>query len=389
MTAPAQPETRNWQLSRESWWWLAIAAVMVLAGILKNINLLLLFGYVMIGLFGLNAWLARRVIRSVTASRVPLPAGFAGQSFVRALDITNSGQRPIDLSVKEDSTIHSVAFFVPELIPGETRRVFVEFSSPARGRYRVNPLHAEAGHPFGLLTYSRDLTEADELVLLPAIGTIDRGGLRRWLIRRGAGDANSRRPVQRQSSNQSDVRGVRAYRPGDSPRDIHWRTTARRNSLMVREYDSTEPLDLVLIVEPWLPAQPTPEDHHRLESTLCLAASIFWSWCLSEDTPNVTLILASSQVDGGVRNGRGVEAYARQALELLASTIGSPGPHTIPTHSLRSRSSRCVRIIVTSHGDSQLPSELRNRSGLSFVTIGPQQSFHWYTPPAYVSSKLG
>ena len=124
-----------------------------------------------------------------------------------------------------------------------------------------------------------------------AVGEVDPAGLRRWLVRTGAGDEFSRRPVHRQSSITADVRGVRPYRPGDSPRDVHWRTTARRNSLMVREYDSTEPLDLVLVVEAWVPVTPAAADRDRLEGAISLAASVFWTWCRGEESPVVTLVL--------------------------------------------------------------------------------------------------
>ncbi|MEY2424799.1 MAG: hypothetical protein QOI61_371, partial [Actinomycetota bacterium] len=38
----------------------------------------------------------------------------------------------------------------------------------------------------------------------------------------------------------ADVRTVRAYIPGDAARHVHWRSTARRGELMVREFDTTE-----------------------------------------------------------------------------------------------------------------------------------------------------
>ncbi len=38
----------------------------------------------------------------------------------------------------------------------------------------------------------------------------------------------------------ADVRTVRTYIPGDAARHVHWRSTARRGELMVREFDTTE-----------------------------------------------------------------------------------------------------------------------------------------------------
>jgi uncharacterized protein (DUF58 family) len=376
---PDQTPVYTWQLGRESWWWLIISVVMIAAGILKTINLLLLFGYVMVGLFAINAWVARSIVRRAAGSRVPLQAGFACQPVIRSIDITNTGSRPLDVSVSEHSAVHTASFFVPSLAPGESRRVFVEFTSPARGRFPVSPLVAEAGYPFGILRVAKVLAEGDELVLLPAIGTVDRAGMRRWLIRTGAGEANSRRPVHRQSIHHADVRGVRPYRHGDSRRDIHWRTTARRNTLMVREYDSTEPLDLILIVEPWLPADAGADDRDRLEDALSLAASVFWTWCHGEEAPEVTLVLAGP--GGGESSGRAVGAFARQALMLLAAAEGSPDSRAVPARALRKRSNRCARVLVSSRPGSPFTAELRERTGLPFLTLDPARPIAWYTPP--------
>ena len=133
----------------------------------------------------------------MTATRVPLPPGFAGQPVVRSIDVTNTSSRPVEVSIEEASAVHTASFFVPSLAAGETRRVFAEFTGSARGRYPVTPLTAGAGYPFGLLRYNSPQTAGDELVLLPAIGEVDRSGLRRWLVRTGAGDEFSRRPVHR------------------------------------------------------------------------------------------------------------------------------------------------------------------------------------------------
>ena len=39
---------------------------------------------------------------------------------------------------------------------------------------------------------------------------------------------------------QGELAGLRAFRPGDDPRGIHWRTSARRGMLLVREHEDDE-----------------------------------------------------------------------------------------------------------------------------------------------------
>ena len=51
----------------------------------------------------------------------------------------------------------------------------------------------------------------------------------------------------------ADFYGIRSYRPGDSPRWIHWRTTARVGQPMVREFEEPPQQHLTVILEAWLP----------------------------------------------------------------------------------------------------------------------------------------
>jgi uncharacterized protein (DUF58 family) len=209
---------------------------------------------------------------------------------------------------------------------------------------------------------------------------VDFGRLRKWLIRTGAGDSNARRPVNRGLPSAADVRGVRPYRAGDSPRDVHWRTTARRGSLMVREYDSTSPLDLTLVFEPYLPDDPTPTQKARLERAIELAATVFWAWCRADDTPEATLLVTGP--GGGSRTGRASDGFARHALSLLAGVAGSADTGTLPADGLRSRSGRSARLFVSSRPGSPLLADLRRRTGLPFVPADPFTAAAWYTPPA-------
>ncbi len=365
----------RWRPTREGVLWIAAALAMLLAGSFKLINLLILLGYVMVALVGINAWLARRSAYGVRIQRARGEPVFAGSEAARHVAVTNTARHNASVTVMEISETHRVEVFVPVLAPGESRNVTATFHPTRRGRYETTPMSVIAGYPFGLVNYAVAAEPADTIVVLPRLGTVDGAMLRRWLIRVGAGDNFSRRPVRRQSTQAADVRGVRAYRPGDSPRDIHWRTTAKQGELMVREYDSVEPLDLLLVVEPYAASD---ADLDSVESTLELAASVFWSWCHGEETPEATLVVAG-MIES--RTGRATEGFGRAALALLAEAQPVSGLAPIAIETLRRRSNRCARILVSSRPNSPLATELRDKTGVPFVTVDPARPMAWYRPP--------
>jgi uncharacterized protein (DUF58 family) len=350
--------------------WLVLAAMLAVVGWYKNINLLLLLAYVMIGLVILNGWQARRCARRVRGARRPPGLPFAGEAVPIAAEVRNAASQPVTVEVASVNPVHAVRWFVPDLKAGEFRRLTADGRYPARGRFPLPPLVVTSGYPFGLVGYRTEAGPAGELVVLPAVGEVDLGRLRRWLIRTGAGDAKTRRPVRRAGTHHADVRGVRGYRAGDSPRDVHWRTTARRNELMVREYDSTEPLDLILVLDP----APSP----AFEWAVAVTASIAWAWANADETADVTLVASGSKVP--VRTVRGTPGFVRELLVPLADAKPVAGV-AIPLAAGSRASNRCARIVVGGGSPAALAGMLRSRFGIPFVPVGPADNPPWFTAP--------
>src|SRR5690606_37788608 len=76
------------------------------------------------------------------------------------------------------------------------------------------------------------------------------------------------------------VRLLREHRPGDDPRQVHWRSSARRGTLVVREYERAEPRHTLVVLElvlaPGAQVEPEldPAERRRLEAAQLLAASL-------------------------------------------------------------------------------------------------------------------
>lgn len=103
-----------------------------------------------------------------------------------------------------------------------------------RGRYNIGPVRVLGRDPLQLFEHLRRLEVAeDSLLVLPAPEPIERPP--RFSLEAPAGF--SPQSVDRPGRGL-DIRGVRAYRPGDAAQRIHWPATARRGQLMVKDFES-------------------------------------------------------------------------------------------------------------------------------------------------------
>jgi uncharacterized protein (DUF58 family) len=231
----------------------------------------------------------------------------------------------------------------------------------------------------GLVRYDRPAAEGPELVVLPAIGQVDALALRQWLLHQSGGDGRARKVLRRVTSDQADVRGVRPYRPGDPIREIHWRSSARRGELMVREYDAAPSPELVLVVEPWLPDEQTIADRVNLETALSLASTIAWAWGRQFDA-RVTIAVAG-QPDS-VRSAGPSDDALREALTPLADVRGASSFEVLGPRSFDRSLQRAARLVVSSRRSSPYPAALGRSTGRAFLGVSPADWTAWYQPPS-------
>ena len=93
------------------------------------------------------------------------------------------------------------------------------------------------------------------MLVYPRIGHLTR----RWFQIQRQATENRQGQRHDSSAQQVEYHGLRDYRSGDSPRWIHWRTSARRGELMVKEFEHQNEQDLAILIDPWLPrARPAP-----------------------------------------------------------------------------------------------------------------------------------
>lgn len=373
--AAAVPRGRL-RLTSEGVVWLAVVALLGAVGWYKNLNLILLFAYLMAALLVLNGLLAWSHVRRVEAERAPLPPVFAGEEAPLRATVRNSGARPATIGVTVEAGGTAARWLLYRLKGGATAECVERRAFPKRGRFRGPPLLVWSGFPFGFLRHERPADAGADVIVLPTPGVVDTEGLRRWLLRQAGGQGRARRVLRRVTSDQADVRGVRPYRAGDNIRAVHWRTSARRGELMVREYDAAPSPDLVLVVEPWLPEEPTPADRARLEAALGLAAAVALAW--PRDV-SIRVTVAVAGPNPVVHTGPPTEAFLREALVPLAEAVGRPTFAPLAPNAFDRPLGSAARVLVSSRRDSPYAAALARSTGRPFAAADPS-GVNWYQP---------
>lgn len=258
------------RLTTEGRYWLAATGLLWLVGLLKGINLILLLAYILLALWALNWFAVRRSAKSFLAARRGLPVAFAGDTVTWELTVMPIGKPILGAAVSDAIGDDTLTWGGLLLRPGEPTRLRRRWPVGSRGARKLGPVVVRTAYPFGLFERSIECETGDEWVVLPRIGTIHMDRLVRWMQSSGRPNERQRR-ARRAIAEPTDTAGLRDFRPGDSPRWIHWKTTARRNELVVREFDQAACRELTLVVETAGPAE-------IVEQALSLAATIVWEW---------------------------------------------------------------------------------------------------------------
>jgi uncharacterized protein (DUF58 family) len=312
----------NWlhklRLSREGLFWLLIAAAMLVTGLYKGINLITLLACWIIVLTALNGWLARRQLRALAGQRSVPELLFAQTPFRWTVKLTNNGGKPIQsVTVRDDAAGQS--WFVARL-PGRGSMVLeAETTLPCRGAFPWHDVCLTSGYPVGLAQATRRLEARQELLVAPRLGRLQRGVLRHWLSRHCSGLGMVRAAPHRHPAAHTEFHGLRAFRPGDSPRHIHWRTTARRGTVMVREFEDWPNDNLILLVDAWSAGSPAPAGDPLLERMLSLAATITWEWCRQKGDDFVLGIAGAAPHVCAGPTGQSLAVHALHSLARVAA----------------------------------------------------------------------
>lgn len=240
--------------------WLLIAgAVAALAAFLRQpILALIAFGIALVALLTRLWW--DNCFRGLSyARRVSRDRAFYGDTVEVELTATNAKPLPLTRLELSDQVTSNVDIVGRQLERSEQanarilrtlyslgmyERVQYTYRVPCRSRgwHRFGPGVAAASDPLGLTARREPIAGSVRFLVYPRMVPITE------LIvppRQPFGDF---RPTQSVIEDPMRMAGVRDYVPGDSPRRIHWRATARTGSLQTRVYEpSASPVAAIFL----------------------------------------------------------------------------------------------------------------------------------------------
>lgn len=187
-----------------------------------------------------------------------------------------------------------------------------------RGSFELGPTVIRSGDPFGMFVTEKVFPSEKKLIVLPYMVDIKR-------MKEPPGFLPGGRSVRQKSLEATSyASGVRDYQPGDPLNRIHWKSSAKRDRFMVKEFDQDPKADIWILVDAHLPANYAQEINPTEYKT-----DAFWTWRqkddfkLSPSTFEYVVSIAASLVNYYIKAEKAVGlASAAQTMTLIPTEKG-------------------------------------------------------------------
>lgn len=169
-----------------------------------------------------------------------------GKIYEERFVVHNTGFLPkLWLEIRDHSTLpdHHASRVINSFGARKERGWTVRTLCRQRGRFTLGPVTLTSGDPFGLFRMQRKLPQTSAIVVYPAIVELP-------FFATPSGHLPGGEALRRRTHYiTTNVRGVRDYAPGDSFNRIHWLSTARKDRLIVKEFELDPMADVWLFLD--------------------------------------------------------------------------------------------------------------------------------------------
>ncbi|MDF1662928.1 MAG: DUF58 domain-containing protein [Planctomycetota bacterium] len=254
------------------------------------------------------------------------------------------------LIVEEDwEFAKSAGIFFPNISPGETVGGTFALCFTKRGEAKLSRLVVRTSFPMGLIEKMSYVDFEATILVLPKVFELSPSFFQDFQ----SVSAQQGSPSLMGQERWDMIRNIRAYRPGDPLRNVHWKSTARRQALMVKEYDRPKPQQVVFVL--YSPVDSTEE---AVEAAVSLTASMMVK--LASGDEDLALITHTKKRIDKLVIGDGATLHDAMEVLALAST---GGPLNILIQKSRALLAR-RKMILVSAAEKSHPDLTRLRSSL-------------------------
>ena len=220
---------------------LATSGVLVVAGVALRMGMLIGFALAALLLALLAATIvaespAINVTRSISAHEVERSAPATVTLGFRALR-----RRQRAFTVIETVAGEPRVATMPTIDPGHAAQLTYELDTSRRGTVTAGPVLLRRSDPFGLVVADRRVSGVASVFVRPRRHHI------RMLPTGRQRDLEG--PTREVSAGSASFHQLREYVPGDDLRHIHWRTSAKTGTLVVKQLVDTTKPEVVVIVD--------------------------------------------------------------------------------------------------------------------------------------------
>jgi uncharacterized protein (DUF58 family) len=253
---------------------LIMVSVLFIGSLLGRSNSLLLVFCGLIGPFVINGGLIFSMLQRLTVTRDAPLRMMAGECVAVEVQLANRKRiLPTWMMSVRDRAETVTEVIEPEVlfvhVPRKGRQVSAyQLSIAVRGRATLGPVEVHSRFPLGVVERGLQFDLPAHILVYPRIGRLTHS----W--RRFMETSHTSSQSTRQSSHAADTfHTLREYHSGDDPRTIHWRTSARRNELMVREFRDQKDTPVVLLLDGYRPPGGNDRDD-LMELAISFAATV-------------------------------------------------------------------------------------------------------------------
>ena len=275
------------------------------------------------------------VQHGVTASRgEPLVHANRFAPFTCTLTVRNRTPLPVHFLTVADRigsfSARQPAQFVVGLGPWEERTFSYELEGRERGEYQLGPVDLVGTDAFGFFPWRAQVPCFQQVIVYPNIFALD-------LQHKRGLPSGSLKVLNRLYEDVTRYRSLREYQPGDEPKRINWKASARMGALFSMEYVPSIYFPVLVLLNLTADDYPLAQRAYLVERAIEVAASlVFYFVGIGQEVGLVTTgrigpaadSVAAAYTAEPVRAGY---AHAAHLLEQLAriNTVQQDAPNFV------------------------------------------------------------